>query len=864
MSNRFETEESRRELARRIAEESIVLLMNEPAEAGGKPVLPLAKGSHVAVIGRTQLDTVIGGSGSGASRNAHPVQILPELIRAGLVPAKALQEYYEKNAEAEAASAPKSDFDFSALEGLVNSGAIYEIFGKYTAPVPEPVPEDAVFAGAAAEADSAILVLGRASGGEECDRRVEDDYYLLPSERELIAATAAHFASIIVIFDVNGPMDTGWMADCPQVKAALFMGPSGEQAAAALADILVGDVIPSGKLTTTLAMCYEDYPTAANMSYNKDDPGNIRTYADYGLDAEANGSKGYAVSPVTVYTEDIFVGYRYFDTFEKPVMFPFGHGLSYASFVLQPAEEVALAILQGDLLARVQVRNHSAAFSGKEVVELYVAAPQHAGLPMPKKELKAFAKTDLLAPGAAEEVTLSLPLTELASFSEEEMAYVILPGNYTVLAGNSSAEESLVKIGTVRVPEKIVTRKVTADIGIQAVNKGKIDFLRPDAAPEDPAEGVSGRSDEGVLLLRSEDIERSWPFAAKYHFDEIPAEKSVLADVRHGKVRMEAFLNQMSVPELAAFMVGYGPGLPFGGIAAKDAPRTLTDENGEEIAYGSHKSANLGYMNPAMKKYGIYSACYQDGPASVGKTAWPTDMMIACTFNKDLAYAFGEAIGFEAASLDIDSWLGPGLNTIRNPIGGRNFEYFSEDPVVGGLMGLAVARGAQENNPVTSCPKHFAMNEQETYRRGKTSKHIDAVDSILSARAAREIYLKPFEMVITGAKPTTVMTSFNKINGTFAAGNTALCTGILRDEWGYDGVVVTDWGDMDEVVDGADAVHAGNDVVMPGGPPVIRQVLAGLEDGRVTVNDMKLAAAHLMNFVMYSRSFTDEAMTKTE
>lgn len=197
------------------------------------------------------------------------------------------------------------------------------------------------------------------------------------------------------------------------------------------------------------------------------------------------------------------------------------------------------------------------------------------------------------------------------------------------------------------------------------------------------------------------------------------------------------------------------------------------------------------------------------------------------------------------------------MNIIRNPIGGRVFEYFSEDPFWTGICGIQIAKGAMENNAVTVCPKHFALNEQETYRRGSERKNYDAVDTIVEARAAREIYLKPFEMVITEAKPRTVMTSFNKINGVFAGGNRALCTDILRKEWGYDGVVVTDWGDMDSVVDGADAVAAGNDVVMPGGPPVIKQVLKGYDEKRVTLDEMKEAVAHLMNFVMNSKSYKE-------
>ena len=312
---------------------------------------------------------------------------------------------------------------------------------------------------------------------------------------------------------------------------------------------------------------------------------------------------------------------------------------------------------------------------------------------------------------------------------------------------------------------------------------------------------------------------------------------------------MNQFLSQMSVEDLAVLANGYGSGLPFGGLGA-DLPCTIQYDDGTDIGSNTHESGSLGYVSPALSKYGIPSAYYKDGPAGVGKIAWPTQMIMACSFNNDLLYRFGAACGVEAEELGVDSWLAPGLNLFRNPLNGRNFEYYSEDPLLAGTYGVYVCKGAAENSNVTACPKHFAVNEQETYRRGCARKSIDAVDSILSERTARELYLKPFEMVIKSGYVRTVMTSFNKINGTFAGGNKDLCSHILRDEWGYQGVVVTDWGDMDIVVDGADAVAAGNDVIMPGGPPVIAQVLKGYEEGRVTREQLMDAAAHLLFFVM--------------
>ncbi len=840
MNQKYSSEESRKALAREIAQEAMVLLRNEDR------VLPLPAGKTVALVGRTQLHTNIGGAGSGASRSNSALEIREELPKAGFQLAASMDAFYralvEKEAEDKSASAGSEAEFFKNLEGLVASGMIYELFGKYNPAVPEEIPEDAVFAAAAGETDTALFLIGRQTGGEECDRRVADDYYLMASEKELLKKTCECFPKVIVICNVNGMIDLQAFAEYPQIKGLLFMGVAGEQAAGALADILSGKVSPSGKLNQTAALSYEDYPTAKNFSCNKDKPETILQYKDYGLSAEENGSVGFEMSPVTVYEEDIYMGYRYFDSFEKPVAYSFGFGLSYADFAIVP---VQAELAGGKFRAQVCVKNLSQRFSGKESVQVYVHAP-FGKLKKPQKELKAIAKTEILAPGAEGLVSPEFALTALASFDEERMSYVIEAGTYTVLVGNSAKNVS--PCAKIHVPETLVVRTVAADIGILPQNKDKLKLLSPEReipVPENAALPSFNLTASELLV--------SWPEAKEYDFSA-DAVQSVLSDVKAGKVSIEAFVNQMSLQELAVLANGYGPGLPFGGIAAKDAPPTLYYEDGTPIGTTTRPDLGFGYSNPAIDKYKIPTCSYKDGPASVGVTAWPTGMMIACTFNPALAYEFGSACGCEAESLNVDSWLAPGMNLVRNPIEGRAFEYFGEDPYLAGVMGTRITQGAMENNHVTTCPKHFALNEQETYRRGSAKKKIDAADSIVSARAARELYLKPFEMVVTEAKPTTLMTSFNKLNGSFAGGSHVLCTEILRGEWNYQGVVVTDWGDMDVVVDGADAVHAGNDVVMPGGPPVIAQVLKGYEEGRVSLDDLRTAVVHLMNFVMSSKA----------
>ena len=843
MSRKYEEDSLRKGLARAIASEAMVLLKNEDN------CLPLKMGATVAVLGQTQNETIIGGGGSGASRCDNPLQINTELKEAGLVLEPMMDAFYkahleEKLAKKAAEEAERGPMDFI---GLITSGLIYEFFGTYSGPEIEAYPAEDVYAASAKATDTAICIIGRKSGGEECDRHVDDDYYLLESEIQMVANAAKYYKNVIVVFNVNGAVDMAWMSNYPQIKAAIFMGTAGEQGAGALADILVGKVSPSGKLAQTMALAYEDHPTAKNISWNKSDPEALLTYESYGLSSEENGSVGFNQSAAVVYEEDIYVGYRYFDTFDKDVLYPFGYGLSYADFAWECCDA---SVADGKLTVEMTVGNISETYSGKESMQLYVHAPS-VNLDKPYQELKAFAKTDVLAPGEKQNLTLTVDLKDLASFDEETMSYVIEPGTYSVFVGNSSKNTDTV--ACISVDEEIVTRTVTADIGFKEWNKDKISVLCPETEEE---ADISIVMDIDVLHVKAEDVVTAWPEYKAYDFN-VPAQESVLKDAQEGRVSIEAFVNQMSVEELAVLCNDYGPGLPFFGAGNKNAPSTIQYEDGTDMGYNSHKHARPGFCNPAMDKYGIYSVCYQDGPASCGITAFPTGMMLACTFNPELAYEFGHACGYEAEIQSIDSWLAPGMNIIRNPIEGRAFEYFSEDPYLTGVYATNIAKGAMENNQVTVCPKHFAVNEQETYRRGSAKKNIDAVDSIVSARAAREIYLKPFEMVITEAKPATIMSSFNKLNGTFAAGNSVLCTEILRGEWGYDGTVVTDWGDLDFYVDGADAVEAGNDVVMPGGPPVIAQVLKGYEEGRVTVDKMKEAVAHLLKFVMNSKSYED-------
>ncbi|HHV10799.1 MAG TPA: beta-glucosidase [Clostridiales bacterium] len=842
--NPYASEEARIKLANKIAGESAVLLKNEAQ------CLPI-KGGRVAFFGRACYKPNLGGMGSGASTKELKLPtITQECEKQGIFPASELHSFYQSTMEKEEDGGMFKELMDLAASGvdLVASGAIYEIFGRYHAQVEELRVSDELMLKARAETDTALIVLGRNTGGEECDRRIKNDYELLPGETELLDSVCKSFQKVVLLLNINGVIDVSWIFKYPNILAVLFMGTPGEQGPAAVAKLLAGRATPSGKLAFTIAGSYGAYPTAHNFSYDKDQPDSILEYKHYGLDAAANGSLGFAKSPVTLYSEGLYMGYRYFDSFGKDVIYPFGYGLSYAEFSVS---DLKLEKQEGSISVSAVITNLSREYCGKETLQIYVSAPRGA-LEKPYQSYLGCEKTGLLAPGEKERVTVSFSASDMASYDEEQAAWILEPGTYYIRAGVSSRNTHIA--GGLAVEETILCEQLSNALSIHEANRGKIDFLTTKGCSPITYSKEQEEMERAICIqLTNSDIRTN---AVSPVVKTQPAEpvKSKLADVKNGVVTMDQFLSQMSIEELAVLANGYGSGLPFGGMGS-EAVATIQYEDGTDIAMKTHKTGMMGYVSPALLKYGIPSACYKDGPASVGLTAWPTGMTMACSFNKDLFYAFGAATAYEAEQLEVDSWLAPAINLHRNPLGGRNYEYFSEDPVVTGICGLYICKGVAENSSVTACPKHFAINEQETYRRGSSRLSIDAADSIVSERTARELYLKPFEIIVKNCPITTIMTSFNKINGTLAGGNHDLCTKILRDEWGFKGVVVTDWGDMDIAVDGADAVAAGNDVIMPGGPPVIKQVLQGYREGRVSKEQLMEAAAHLLYFVMNSPSY---------
>ena len=738
-------------LSRRAAAEGMVLLKNENS------LLPLGRGTHVALFGKASVDYLKGGGGSGDvtvaySRNfCEAIEEKQAEDKLRCVPA--LHEFYRAFAAAQ--------FAAGGLWGRLDE--------------PELPPE--LLAQAAREADVAIISICRFSseGGDRTS--AEGDFCLSAGERRMVQAVCAAFSRVAVVLNVGGVVDTSWFAENPAIQSVLLAWQGGMEGAMAEADILCGDVCPSGKLTDTFAASFDDYPSSANFHESED---------------------------YVCYTDDIFVGYRYFETIPgaaEKVNYPFGFGLSYTTFAISctgaAADDTAIRIT-------ARVKNTGSA-AGREVVQLYTSAP---GSDRPKLELRAFQKTALLAPGEAQEVTLTVPLAELACYDEARAAYVLHAGEYSVKLGN--CVRSLQAVFTYFCAQTRVTRTVKNRCTAKKLPKQ----LRADGSYETlPMQDYPPTPDRS-----------GWPEKPKWEAEHIlpdrtgtqtPADRLSFADVAEGKVGLEDFLAGLTDDELITLLSG----TPNRGVA---------DTRG---------IGGLDYL-------GIPAAMTADGPAGlricedrgVTTTAWPVATLLACTWNPELVYEVGKAGGREVRENNLAMWLTPAINIHRSPLCGRNFEYYSEDPLLSGKLAAAMVRGIQSEG-ISACVKHFCVNNKETNRKGS--------DSRVSERALREIYLKGFETVVKESGVWAVMTAYNLLNGIYTSENRELLSGILREEWGFDGLVVTDWENYAEHYA---EVLAGNNVRMPHGS--LRRLQRAMQEGLITREDLLPNVRRVLQFLL--------------
>ena len=750
-------------LAREAACEGMVLLKNEGT------LLPFAPGTKLAVFGKACYDYVKGGGGSG---NVNPPYI------------RTLMDGLDSKSEKVSYFAPLAEYYREYVQAQ---------YGEGLQPgwVAEAELPDALVAGARQFTDTAVIAISRYSK-EEFDRTGSDhdgDFYLSPAEEAMVNKVLATFDKVCVVLNTGGMMDTLWFKDEPKIRSALLAWQPGMEGGNAIADILVGDECPSGRLTDTFAVDFDAYPSSAN--FNESDM-------------------------FVEYQEDIFVGYRYFETIPgaaEKVCYPFGFGLSYTSFAIS---DTTFTEADG-LLFSAKVTN-TGKVAGKQVVQLYCQAPQ-GQLGKASRVLVGFEKTQKLAPGQSQEISISVPLSRLASFDDQGCiaanAWVLEKGSYSFYIGENVrcarkisaeypvAEDRILEQLSEKCAPKNLTRRMKADGTYEEYDvpkEARIPYVDDPLIPEH--------------WRLQPPQENNWHQVRTHQGG--PFTKPQLIDVFEGKLELDALVDQMSDEQLLSLLNGQpcrGPANTFG--------------------WGN------------LYEFGIPNAMTCDGPAGlrlnaaidVKTTNFPCANQMACTWNRELMYRMGKATATEVRENGMGIWLSPAVNIHRSPLCGRNFEYLSEDPLVSGLMASAVIEGVQSMGVATSL-KHFACNNKERNRKDSSS--------IVSQRALREIYLKAFEICVReGDQPWSIMSSYNLLNGVHTSSNRELLTGILREEWGFDGVVTSDWYTTEYHYK---EIAAGNDVKMATGMP--EHNLQMLKEGKLQPEDVKKSAKRVLKLIL--------------
>lgn len=820
-------------LAREAAAEGFVLLKNEAQ------TLPLKPGTKIGLYGAGAVRTIKGGTGSGDVNNRYNVNIYDGLKNAGyeITSVEWLDGY--DSCYIQARESWKSEI-FRKLTEECN-GNFFEAYST----TPFSMPAGAAIDEAAAKEDGAeigMYVLARIAG-ENADRRDEaGDYYITEEERAQIAALCEAYEKVILVVNTGGLIDLAFTDEFPNITAVLQFVQAGQEGGNALADVISGKVTPSGKLVDSWALDYMDYPNAAYFSHKSGD-----VYREE-------------------YREGIYVGYRYFDTFDVPVRYSFGYGLSYTEFDLKVTGISKQISAQGKptLSVSVDVINTGAAYSGKEVVQVYVSCPQ-GKLPKEFRRLAAFGKTKLLAPGETQSLILSMDLYQLASYSEEQAAWLLETGTYGIWVGNALSTAAL--CGTFVLDET----KVLVQCEHICPLKESLEELQADKAKLE---------EKQIAWLRKAE-ERKLP-KVQISAKELPTETVVyekLQDQYPG--RAGEIVDQLSTEELIALATG-DPAKDQGASALGSAGQTVPGAAAETVTVAEKAPYYVASIvladGPAGLRLRSEYQVREDGSIDGGDfldgfengyfaepkepkgivyhqycTAIPVGTLLAQSWNLELMHTLGRMIAGEMNEFEVTLWLAPGMNIHRNPLCGRNFEYYSEDPLLAGSMAAAMTQGVQSIPGCGTTIKHFACNNQEDNRMGS--------DSILSERTLCEIYLKGFETAIRSAQPMAMMTSYNLINGVHAANNYDICTKAARDEWGFAGAIMTDWTTTTDSTAGectaAGCMKAGNDMVMPGDMRDHASIRQALKDGTLDIRELKRCVYHTIKIILQSNQYED-------
>lgn len=817
-SNPTEREHKNRQIARRAAAEGIVLLKNEGA-------LPLKKGEKAALFGGGAVSTVKGGTGSGDVNEREVVSIYQGFLDAGI--ALTDQEWLEEYGRIYRRAREDWKNAILAEAGRRGNNRFFEVYSTNVFHMPSGSPIKKEYL---EEADAAFYVISR-TAGEDADRFLQPgDYYLTEEEKAELSYLDACCERVIVILNTGGPIDLQEILKLSHLKGLLSIVQPGMEGGHALADIVTGRVTPSGKLSSTWAAAYSDIPGSGDYSHNN---GNVE--------------KEY-------YMEGIYIGYRYFDSFGKKAAYPFGFGLSYTDFSIET--NAILLEETGEISVTVTVRNTGHVWAGREVVQIYASCPQ-AGLEKEYRRLCGFAKTKLLDPGEKEELSIRIPAKNLASFSETKAVWIVEKGQYGVWVGNSS--NNLEIVGVLEVDADTVIESVKHILPLQ-------EKLHELECPE------------AVRLER----ERAWKADAAERrllpIKYVPAAEQVRTYSEPEAKREARELTEKLTQEQQIAMVigevakGQGQALGSAGImvpgAAGETSGCLEESYGVPgvpMADGPAgirlmKSYEVDRTTGGINNQGIFGAVeggiFADHTPHTNTdiyyqyaTAFPVGTLLAQTWDPALLEETGRAVAAEMEEFGVGWWLAPGMNIHRNPLCGRNFEYYSEDPLLSGCMAAAITRGVQSCNGLGTTIKHFACNNQEDNRMG--------CDSIVSERALREIYLRGFEIAVKAAQPMAIMTSYNLINGVHTANSRDLCTVAAREEWNFQGIIMTDW--TTTMPRGGSSswgcIAAGNDLIMPGGEGDRENIRKALKDGTLAEEDLKACVERMLTVIFQTNAY---------
>lgn len=827
-------------LSRSLAGECVVLMENDGT-------LPLSGTGKIALYGNGARQTVKGGTGSGDVYTRTSVNIEQGLENAGFT--VTTKGWLDRQTE-------KHAYDRKKYSEWVNSYAaenqLTDFFVSFSNPFLQPSPAEITKQDIdGSDTDTAVYVLARISG-EGADRKCQrGDYLLYDEEKAQLEMLAGTYKKVILILNIGGVIDMSEIKEIHGINAVVLLSQLGNTVGDVLADVLTGKVNPSGKLTDTWAKQYSDYPTSETFSSNNGD-----------VDDE-------------YYTEGIYVGYRYFDTFGVKPMYPFGYGKSYTDFAM---ETKSVTVSGGKVTVSVSVKNTGTAYSGKEVVQVYYSAPD-GKLPKPYQELAAFGKTKLLSPGESEALDISFDVKDMASYCEECAAWVLEKGDYILRVGNSSDNTDVAAVLELGETVKIEQLKNL--------------FAGPDPVQEiDPPAAKSNAADGSVKRITLSPAEISTHSVVyqgeRKAFTTDKTQTLTIEDIKTGKCTVEELTSQLTVEELADLCVGTlrDDGSVIGNAsslvpgAAGDTSGILMKTRGIKnmiLADGPaglrlqpiFKTTKDGKLLPGGEGYGgdsfaPFDPKYTDENSDTYYqycTAIPIGWALAQSWNMPLLEEIGSVVGEEMEQFGVDLWLAPAMNIHRDPLCGRNFEYYSEDPLISGKSAAAITKGVQKHPGKGTTIKHFAANNQENNRYFSNSH--------ASERAIREIYLKGFEIAIKESQPLSIMTSYNLLNGIHTANSYDLIQSVSRDEWGFGGVIMTDWftsqylppltGNAKTkyfISASTGCIKAGNDIQMPGcrknADDIIEAVKSEKEiDGyRITLADLQFNAANVIRIAV--------------